>query len=197
MAMMEVSAFSRHFAELPGSRTPRLLCPQPHGDDRGFFYESWNQGRWDQALGSTVSFVQDNHSCSMFGVLRGLHYQVEPCAQAKLIRCIMGEIFDVAVDLRIGSPSFKAWCGVSLSSTNHHQLWVPEGFAHGFLTLSKTADVLYKTSSYWSPDHERAIRWDDPDLAIDWPLQGCTPFLSAKDAGAPLLAHLSKEDLFL
>jgi dTDP-4-dehydrorhamnose 3,5-epimerase len=197
MDMMEVSGFSHHFAELSGSCTPRLLCPKPNQDDRGYFYESWNQGQWDQALGCSIAFVQDNHSCSRSGVLRGLHYQIRPYAQAKLVRCIVGEIFDVAVDLRIGSPSFKGWCGVMLSSVNHHQLWVPEGFAHGFLTLSESAEVLYKTSSYWSPDHERSIRWDDPQLAIDWPLQSRLPCLSDKDANAPLLAQVNQEDLFL
>ena len=163
------------------------------GDERGFFFESWNQQCWQQALAeqgqAAPAFVQDNHSRSGRGVLRGLHYQVSPHPQGKLVRCVLGEIFDVAVDIRHDSPTRGQWVGVRLSAANHQQLWVPAGFAHGFLTLSEQAEVLYKTTDFWNRDCERAIRWDDPQLAIAWPLQalaGADPQLSAKDAEAPL-----------
>ena len=172
---------------------PLLIVPQVFGDERGFFYESWNQQAFARALESdgqpVPPFVQDNHSRSRRGVLRGLHYQLPPHPQGKLVRCVQGEIFDVAVDLRRHSPSFGQWVGARLSAVNHHQLWVPEGFAHGFLTLSEHAEVLYKTTDFWSRDCERAIRWDDPQLAICWPEMGgeAMPCLSEKDAAAPRL----------
>ena len=184
---------------------PLLITPRVFGDDRGFFFESWNQRAFAAALeadGQAVpDFVQDNHSRSSQGVLRGLHYQLPPHPQGKLVRCVLGEIFDVAVDIRRGSASFGQWVGAHLSAVNHQQLWVPAGFAHGFLTLSEHAEVLYKTTDFWSRDCERAIRWDDPQLAISWPsLDGAaapaTPLLSEKDAVAPLLADLSDQDLF-
>jgi len=182
---------------------PLLITPRVFGDTRGFFFESWNAGAFAQALeadGQLVpGFVQDNHSCSSRGVLRGLHYQLPPHPQGKLVRCVVGEIFDVAVDLRRGSPSFGHWVGAVLSAANHQQLWVPAGFAHGFLTLSEQAEVLYKTTDVWSRTCERAIRWDDPQLAIQWPLErlgGVQPLLSEKDAAAPLLAELNDLDLF-
>ena len=177
---------------------PLLLTPRLFGDGRGFFFESWNQ-RTFEALVGPVAFVQDNHSRSAQGVLRGLHYQLPPQPQGKLVRCVLGEIFDVAVDLRRSSPTFRHWVGARLSATNHQQLWVPAGFAHGFLTLSDQAEVLYKTSDYWSKECERAIRWDDPELAIAWPLAalgGTSPQLSEKDGDAPLLAELAPGALF-
>ena len=177
---------------------PLLLTPRVFGDERGFFFESWNQQAFNAAAGDTA-FVQDNHSRSSRGVLRGLHYQLPPHPQGKLVRCVVGEIFDVAVDLRRGSSTFGQWVGAYLSAANHQQLWVPAGFAHGFLTLSEQAEVLYKTTDFWSRDCERAIRWDDPQLAIAWPLEplaGASPQLSDKDAVAPLLAELTEGDLF-
>jgi dTDP-4-dehydrorhamnose 3,5-epimerase len=171
---------------------PLLITPQVFGDDRGFFFESWNQRRFDEALGEPISFSQDNHSRSSRGVLRGLHYQLEPEPQGKLVRCPVGAIFDVAVDLRRSSPSFGQWVGAELSSENHRQLWVPVGFAHGFLTLTETAEVLYKASGFWSKSCERSLHWCDPDVAIAWPLDqlaGAAPLLAEKDAAAPTLAQ--------
>ena len=184
-------------------QVPLLLTPRLFGDDRGFFFESWNQRSFAAALGLPVEqapvFVQDNHSRSSRGVLRGLHYQLPPHPQGKLVRCIVGDIFDVAVDIRRDSPSFGQWVGAVLSAENQQQLWVPEGFAHGFLTLSEHAEVLYKTTDFWSKDCERAIRWDDPQLAITWPgaqLEGMAPLLAPKDAAAPWLADAQAADLF-
>ena len=177
---------------------PLLLTPRLFGDGRGFFFESWNQ-RTFEALAGPGAFVQDNHSRSAQGVLRGLHYQLPPQPQGKLVRCVLGEIFDVAVDLRRSSPTFRHWVGARLSATNHQQLWVPAGFAHGFLTLSDQAEVLYKTTDYWSKECERAIRWDDPELAIAWPLAdlGATsPQVSEKDGDAPLWEELAVSELF-
>lgn len=177
---------------------PLLLTPRVFGDERGFFFESWNQQAFNAAAGDTA-FVQDNHSRSSRGVLRGLHYQLPPHPQGKLVRCVLGEIFDVAVDIRRSSPTFGQWVGSVLSADNKQQLWVPAGFAHGFLTLSEQAEVLYKTTDFWSRECERAIRWDDPQLGIVWPLEalaGAEPQLSEKDAVAPLLAELAEGDLF-
>ena len=157
-----------------------ILEPQVFGDERGFFYESFNARRFGEATGVTRDFVQDNHSRSARGVLRGLHYQLQQ-AQGKLVRVSAGEVYDVAVDVRRSSPNFGKWVGVHLSAENKRQLWVPEGFAHGFLVLSEYAEFLYKTTDYYAPAHERCIRWDDQQLAIDWPLEGLTPQLSAKD----------------
>ena len=164
-----------------------ILEPKVFGDARGFFLESFNQKAFDAAVGSQLSFVQDNHSRSSKGVLRGLHYQLPPHAQGKLVRVTQGAVYDVAVDLRRGSPSFGRWVGVELSGDNHKQLWLPPGLAHGFLVTSDSADFLYKTTNYYCPAAEFSIRWDDPTLAIAWPLDGITPALSAKDAAAPLL----------
>ena len=179
---------------------PLLITPQLFGDDRGFFYESWNQRRFDGAVGAPTSFSQDNHSRSSRGVLRGLHYQLEPEPQGKLVRCPVGAIFDVAVDLRRSSPTFGQWVGAELSADNHRQLWVPVGFAHGFLTLSESAEVLYKASGFWSKTCERSLRWNDPELAIAWPLDrlgGLEPLLAEKDAAAPSLAQaLAAGDVF-
>ena len=156
------------------------LEPKVFGDDRGFFYESYNQQAFQAATGLDVTFVQDNHSKSARNVLRGLHYQVEQ-PQGKLVRVVQGEVFDVAVDIRKGSKTFGLWVGQILSAENKKQLWVPPGLAHGFVVLSETAEFLYKTTDYYAPAHERCIAWNDPDLAIDWQMQG-EPLLSAKDA---------------
>jgi dTDP-4-dehydrorhamnose 3,5-epimerase len=158
-----------------------VVVPKVFGDDRGFFFESFNKRDLEAALSRPLEFVQDNHSRSRRGVLRGLHYQ-QPSPQGKLVRAVRGEIFDVAVDLRRGSPTLGRWHGERLSAENKRQLWVPEGFAHGFLVLSEEAEVLYKTTGYYAPASERSIRWDDPALAIAWPDTGAPPTLSAKDA---------------
>jgi len=164
-----------------------LIEPRVFRDDRGFFFESFNEHLFEQAVGGPVRFVQDNHSHSTRDVLRGLHYQVER-TQGKLVRVVNGAIFDVAVDLRRSSPRFGRWVGYTLSAANHHQLFVPEGFAHGFLVVSESADVLYKTTDYWAPGAERCILWDDPSLAIPWPTGGSAPILSAKDREGVALA---------
>jgi dTDP-4-dehydrorhamnose 3,5-epimerase len=156
-----------------------ILEPKVFGDQRGFFLESYNQQKFQNATGIKAAFVQDNHSCSGKNVLRGLHYQVKH-PQDKLVRVVRGSVFDVAVDLRKSSSTFGHWIGVELSEENHRQLWVPAGFAHGFLVLSEQADFLYKTTDYYAPEYERCIRWDDPDIGIAWP-EDCVPSLSAKD----------------
>jgi dTDP-4-dehydrorhamnose 3,5-epimerase len=164
-----------------------LIEPKVYGDDRGFFFESYNARELGNALGGRQEFVQDNHSKSRQGVLRGLHYQLAPQAQGKLIRVVAGEIFDVAVDIRKGSATFGRWVGQRLSSDNHHQLWVPPGFAHGFLTLSEFAEVFYKTTDFYAPSLERAIKWNDATIGIDWPLteaERTSVLVSAKDAQA-------------
>lgn len=164
-----------------------LIEPRVFGDERGFFYESFNQRAFTQATGVALPFVQDNHSKSAKGVLRGLHYQVQN-PQGKLVRVTAGAVFDVAVDIRRGSPTFGQWVGQMLSADNKHQLWVPPGLAHGFVVLSETAEFLYKTTDYYAPEHERCIAWNDPTLAIAWPDLGAAPKLSAKDAaGAAFL----------
>lgn len=149
-----------------------IFEPKVFGDERGFFYESFNQKNFEEAVGHPVNFVQDNHSKSSKGVLRGLHYQLPPYAQGKLVRCVIGEVFDVAVDIRKESPTFGQWVGVNLSVDNKRQLWIPEGFAHGFMTLSDTAEFLYKTTTYYMPAMEAGINWNDPDLNIEWPAHG-------------------------
>ncbi|HYG46989.1 MAG TPA: dTDP-4-dehydrorhamnose 3,5-epimerase [Allosphingosinicella sp.] len=164
-----------------------VLTPRYHRDERGFFTESYNRKAFAEAVGADVDFVQDNHSRSAKGVLRGLHYQLPPRAQGKLVRVVAGEIFDVAVDLRRTSPSFGRWFGLILSADKGNQLWIPRGFAHGFLTLSDTADVLYKASDYYDRACERSVAWNDADIGIDWNLDG-EPILSGKDAAAPPLA---------
>jgi dTDP-4-dehydrorhamnose 3,5-epimerase len=158
-----------------------LIEPKVFGDERGFFFESFNQRAFRQASGLAGDFVQDNHSKSAKGVLRGLHYQIRQ-PQGKLVRVIAGEVFDVAVDIRRRSATFGKWVGQILSGENKTQLWIPPGFAHGFLVLSESAEFLYKTDAYWAPEHERCIAWDDPALAIGWPLDGQMPRLSAKDS---------------
>jgi len=163
-----------------------VLEPNVFGDARGFFFESFNRKVLEAQVGRSLDFVQDNHSLSARGVLRGLHYQL-PHPQGKLVRVVRGEVFDVAVDLRRASATFGRWVGDVLSADNKRQLWIPEGFAHGFLVLSEQAEFLYKTTDYWHPEHERCIRWDDPELGIAWPTAGLGPVVSAKDAlGKPL-----------
>ena len=181
---------------------PLLITPQVFGDSRGYFFESWNERRFGAELIASgcsedevqaLRFRQDNHSRSSRGVLRGLHFQLPPEPQGKLVRCSFGSIFDVAVDLRRQSSTYGQWVGATLSADNHQQLWVPVGFAHGFLTLSEVAEVQYKASGFWNRECERSLRWDDPALAIQWPLEqlsGVAPSLAEKDAEAPKLAVL-------
>ena len=169
-----------------------LLTPKVFGDDRGFFFESFNQQKFADATGLECQFVQDNHSRSQRGVLRGLHYQMAPKAQGKLVRVVQGEVFDVAVDLRKSSPTFGRWVGARLSAENKQQLWIPEGFGHGFVTLTESAEFLYKTTDYYSPEHERCIAWNDPAIGIDWPLDAA-PLLSGKDRQG---ASLSSAEVF-
>lgn len=157
-----------------------ILEPTVFGDERGFFFESFNQDKFSKAVGKEIHFVQDNHSKSAKGVLRGLHYQLPPKAQGKLVRVIAGEIFDVVVDIRRSSPTFGQWLGVTLSAQNKQQLWIPPGFAHGFVVVSESAEMIYKTTDFWAPEYERSILWDDPSLDIPWPIQEA-PLLSEKD----------------
>ena len=164
-----------------------LLEPRVFGDERGFFFESFNQAKFEAAIGRQVAFVQDNHSRSARNVLRGLHYQIRQ-PQGKLVRVVQGEVFDVAVDIRKSSPTFGQWVGEILSADNKRQMWVPEGFAHGFVVLSETAEFLYKTTDYYAPEHERCIAWNDPAIGIQWPLGGA-PTLSAKDRQGKSLAE--------
>ena len=159
-----------------------IIEPEVFSDDRGFFFESFNKALWQEVTGVKADFVQDNHSRSVKNVLRGLHYQIRQ-PQGKLVRIIVGEVFDVAVDLRKSSSTFGKWVGIELGNENKHQLWVPEGFAHGFLVLSEVAEVLYKTIDYYAPEYERSIIWNDPDIGIDWPLRD-KPLLSTKDNSA-------------
>lgn len=165
-----------------------VIEPKVFGDARGFFLESWNERAFAQATGVDLRFVQDNHSRSRRSVLRGLHYQVcQP--QGKLVRVVRGAIFDVAVDLRRSSPAFGRWFGIELTEDDHRQVWVPPGFGHGFLVLSESADVLYKATDYYAPEHERSLLWNDPAVGVDWPLGGTEPLLSAKDAAGLRLAQ--------
>ncbi|HCI7748579.1 TPA: dTDP-4-dehydrorhamnose 3,5-epimerase [Escherichia coli] len=162
-----------------------IFEPKVFGDERGFFMESFNQKVFEEAVGRKVEFVQDNHSKSSKGVLRGLHYQLEPYAQGKLVRCVVGEVFDVAVDIRKSSPTFGKWVGVNLSAENKRQLWIPEGFAHGFLVLSETAEFVYKTTNFYNLNSERGIMWNDPNINITWPISEV--LLSSKDQQHPVL----------
>jgi dTDP-4-dehydrorhamnose 3,5-epimerase len=174
----------------PITRTslPEVLVFEPRvfGDERGFFFESWNAREFGAATGLDIAFVQDNHSRSARNVLRGIHYQVVK-PQGKLVRVVSGAVFDVAVDLRKSSPNFGKWVGVELSADNKKQVWIPPGFGHAFLVLSEQADFLYKTTDYWSGGHDRSLRWNDPSVAVCWPLVDAAPVLSEKDARAPLL----------
>lgn len=164
-----------------------VIEPALFGDARGFFFESWNHRAFSDLIGRDVQFVQDNHSASVRNVLRGLHYQVKQ-PQGKLVRVVAGEVFDVAVDLRRASPTFGRWVGERLSAENRRMLWVPAGFAHGFLVLSERAEFLYKATDYYAPEHERSVRWNDPDIGIVWPIEG-EPILKPRDAAAPRLAE--------
>lgn len=166
-----------------------VLEPRVYGDERGFFLESYNREAFRQATGLDVDFVQDNHSRSARGVLRGLHFQRPPRAQGKLVRVTAGCVYDVAVDVRRRSPRFGRWTGVELAAENHRQLWIPPGFAHGFLVLSESADFLYKTTDYYSPSDEGSVLWSDPAIGIEWPVEGIDVVLSSKDAAAPRLAQ--------
>lgn len=168
-----------------------ILEPRSFGDERGFFYESFNERRFTELTGVRPTFVQDNHSKSSRNVLRGMHYQIQQ-PQAKLVRVVAGEVFDVAVDLRKSSPTFGKWVGVTLSAENKRQLWIPEGFAHGFVVTSESAEFIYKTTNYYAPDYERSVAWNDPAIGIEWP-SGITPILSGKDQAGLLLANA---DLF-
>jgi dTDP-4-dehydrorhamnose 3,5-epimerase len=173
-----------------------VLEPGVFGDERGFFLESYNRMVFLAATGVEADFVQDNHSRSGRGVLRGLHYQLPPKAQGKLVRVTSGSVFDVAVDIRRASPTFGRWVGECLSAENHRQMWIPAGFAHGFLVLSDVADFLYKATAYYSPEHERVVAWDDPDVAIEWPLQGLVPIVSPRDRQSPRLRDVPADSLF-
>jgi len=169
-----------------------ILEPEVFGDSRGFFYESFNFKEFERVTGLKCTFVQDNHSRSARNVLRGLHYQIQN-SQGKLVRVVAGEVFDVAVDMRRSSPNFGKWVGVSLSSENKRQLWVPKGFAHGFVVISEIAEFLYKVTDYWSPEHERSLIWNDPQVGIEWPIDG-QPILAAKDAVGKKLAEADTFD---
>lgn len=173
-----------------------LLKPEIHEDKRGIFFESWNQLKFNNLINEKIEFVQDNLSFSHKNVLRGLHYQIDPFAQGKLVRCSQGEIFDVAVDIRKTSSTFGQWAGIILNSRNHYQLWIPSGFAHGFLVLSDYASVNYKTTNFYSKEHEYSVRWNDPNISIDWPLQKDKVTLSEKDKEAIFLNKILPENLF-
>tara|TARA_Y100001968_G_C19223174_1_gene650757 strand:- start:297 stop:869 length:573 start_codon:yes stop_codon:yes gene_type:complete len=160
-------------------------------DERGFFTETWNKRNFNKLLGQDINFVQDNYSSSTFGVLRGMHFQVAPHSQGKLIRCLQGEIYDVAVDLRISSSTFCSWFGITLSSSNRKQLWLPSGFAHGFLTMSEEAQVMYKVTDFWDKDTEMSLRWDDPIISINWPLTE-PPKISPKDTEAKCIGEINE-----
>ena len=175
---------------------PLLINTTIYKDERGFFMESWNMKEFNEKIFEDITFVQDNHSKSLKHVLRGLHYQSPPYDQGKLVRCINGEIYDVLVDLRINSNTFLKWSGAFLNDQNKDQLWIPSGFAHGFLTITDSAEVLYKTTNYWSKNHEKTIRWDDPLIKITWPLSKNLPILSDKDMNAKYLNKISLNGLF-
>tara|TARA_A100001011_G_C14045071_1_gene729432 strand:+ start:69 stop:659 length:591 start_codon:yes stop_codon:yes gene_type:complete len=180
---------------------PIILIPDKYSDERGYFYESWNKKIFNKIIKREVSFVQDNHSQSRYGVLRGLHFQKGQSAQAKLVRVINGKVLDVIVDIRINSLTFKEWAIIEISKKNRKQLWIPEGFAHGFITVSKIAELNYKTNNFWDKDLERTIIWDDKDLKINWKLKELNlqkPFISEKDISGDTLHYLKKKrDLFL
>ena len=177
---------------------PVIITPDVHSDTRGYFFESFNQKKFEHVVGpeQEICFVQDNQSRSVRNVIRGLHYQVNPYGQGKLVRCLVGKIFDVAVDIRKNSPTYGKWVGAILSSENYKQLWVPVGFAHGFMVMSCEAEVSYKTTDYWNKNAERSIAWNDPDLRITWPIaSGETPIVSSKDAAAPSFKYVDTNDL--
>ena len=175
---------------------PILIKNNIYKDSRGFFQQLWNKKEFDNLIESNQTFVQDNHSFSIKGVLRGMHYQINPKAQAKLIRCTKGAIFDVIIDLRKNSKTFCKWAGVELNEKNFLQIWIPKGFAHGFLTISEKAEIEYKVTEYWSKDHERTISWKDNKLAIDWPTQNMNIILSDKDKNASFIDTLKEKEFF-
>lgn len=175
---------------------PLLIKPDLYKDERGFFMESWNMKEFNEKTSEDIIFVQDNHSKSLKNVLRGLHYQSPPYDQGKLVRCINGEIYDVLVDCRKNSETFLEWSGAFLNCKNKLQLWIPSGFAHGFLTMTDSAEVFYKTTNYWSKGHENTIRWDDPLIDIEWPLNGYIPIQSDKDKNAKHLNNIPIKDFF-
>ena len=186
--------FSNYGNQIKG---PLIIKPEIFKDNRGFFYESWNQDLFKDKINNCINFSQDNHSFSKFGVIRGLHYQINPKPQGKLVRCIGGEIFDVAVDVRQSSETFGEWVSAILNNQNKNMLWIPVGFAHGFLSLKDNTEVLYKASGKWNKDHERSIRWNDKKININWPLEQFSvlkPLLSSKDANAPFL---NEADIFV
>jgi dTDP-4-dehydrorhamnose 3,5-epimerase len=170
------------------------FTPDIHGDDRGFLFESFNERDFQTATGTEARFVQENHSRSARGVLRGIHLQAYPGAQGKLVRVVRGAIFDVAVDARRHSPTFGQWCGVELSESNRHALWVPAGFGHGFLSLSDDTEVIYRLTDYWQPELQRFVRWNDPAIGIEWPIDP-VPVLAPRDANADTLAHIPEHEL--
>ena len=176
---------------------PILITSNVYNDHRGFFLESWNENSFNKIVGKNITFLQDNHSKSNKNVIRGLHYQLIPHPQCKLVRCTSGEILDIIVDIRKSSKTFGDWAGINLSEKNFRQLWIPEGFAHGFLTLSKNADVLYKTTEYWVPSCEKSINWNDPHLSINWSLEKSKVILSEKDSNAPFLHEIQNNHLFV
>ena len=173
-----------------------IITPHIFRDDRGFFFESWNKKTFEEIVGKSIDFVQDNHSGSEKGVLRGLHYQLPPNAQGKLISCVVGDIFDVVVDMRRNSPTFKQWGGVHLNSSNRKKIWVPSGFAHGFLTISDYAEIIYKVTNFWNKDSERSLCWNDSEININWPLQNEKPFLSSKDKNCLTCSELGSSEIF-
>tara|TARA_B100000989_G_C19520678_1_gene464033 strand:+ start:211 stop:789 length:579 start_codon:yes stop_codon:yes gene_type:complete len=175
---------------------PFLLIPDKFVDERGFFMESWNEKTFDNIVKSPIKFVQDNHSNSKKNVIRGLHFQLPPNDQAKLVRCISGKIFDVIVDIRKSSPTFLNWAGVILDAKSHNQLWIPSGFAHGFMSLDENSEIIYKTTSSWSKNDERTIRWDDNTLKIDWPIEKTPPIISIKDKTATTIESMLENDFF-
>ncbi len=192
--MIEIKSLSNNYGQIVEG--PIMLLPKVNIDERGFFVESWNQKEFDSLIGRKINFVLDGHSSSKKGVLRGMHYQITPNQQGKLVRCIFGKIYDVLIDVRKESPTFSSWIGTEISSRNFKQLWIPPGFAHGFLTLSESAEVLYKLTGFWSPESERSIRWNDENVSIKWPniKQGFE--LSTKDSMASFLDELQEVDLF-
>ncbi len=176
---------------------PILITPDKFFDERGFFLETWKEPLFNKLIGSNISFVQENHSKSKKNVLRGLHYQIPPSDQGKLVRCISGKIFDVIVDIRKSSKNFLSWAGIFLDDKTHKQVWIPSGFAHGFYTLSENAEITYKMTSLWSKEDERSIKWNDPNLLIEWPLKRNFPILSKKDNEAITLDKILDNDLFI
>ena len=192
--MTQVKSLLNNYGEVVEG--PILLIPRVNHDERGFFIESWNQSEFDSLVGCRINFLLDAHSFSKKGVLRGMHYQIPPHSQGKLVRCIAGEIYDVIVDIRKSSPTFSSWVATRISNRNCYQLWIPPGFAHGFLTLSNTAEVLYKLTDIWQPLSERSIKWDDRSISIKWPDFNHNSIISEKDSRGSSFLELKEEDLF-